>query len=92
VAAKALSTDDEGLESAPPWPQDAGIGAAEHGLFSGSDVYDLDRALAYVSSHSWVINAGPEERARILDAVRTAAPPGEFRMVESCTVWRGRRD
>ena len=90
-AAGALSSDDEGLEQGPPWPADSGIADPELGAFTGTDVYDRDRLLAYAASHSWVIESDEPDRERIFAGLRDLAPPGEFTVVEKCTVWRGRR-
>ncbi len=88
---RGMTSTEHGLERQPPWPADAGIVEPELAKFSGSETYNADRLVAYAASHSWVINAEFDERKRVLDAVRSVAPAGQFRIVEQVTVWRGVR-
>jgi SAM-dependent methyltransferase len=90
-ATRGMTIEERGLDTAPPWPSDAGIVEPELAKFPGTEDYDANRLVAYASSLSWVINAEAAERERVLADIRALAPAGNFRLVEQVTVWRGVR-
>ena len=59
--------------------------------FDYDEDYDVDRLVAMIASRSQTILLPPVERDRLLDDVRTLAPPPPFSFPSVCQCWRGER-
>ena len=75
----------------PVWTGADGLSEPERGLFSYTETYDADRLVAYVVSRSQTILLPDDERAALVELVRSTAPAGEFALPIVCEAWRGVR-
>jgi SAM-dependent methyltransferase len=72
-----------------PWRDAAGLSDPVKHVVRHSQPADADTLVANITSRSNVIIATDAERARIVEAVRDAAPPGDFEVPYLCEVWVG---
>jgi SAM-dependent methyltransferase len=74
-----------------PYDDRTDLTTPEQASFDHAEAFDPDRLVAMVASQSRTILLPPDERERVLDAVRALAPGGRFPFPMVCQVWRGRR-
>ncbi len=77
------------LDAQAPWHDVAGLTEPERHVVRHLQPADADTLAANIASRSAVIVTPEAERARILDAVRAAAPPGRFAVPYLCVTWVG---
>jgi SAM-dependent methyltransferase len=78
-------------DARPPYADQPALDAPVHGRFDYEEDYDVDRLVAMIASRSQTILLPPDERDRLLEAVRSLAPPRPFSFPSVCQCWRGER-
>jgi len=76
----------------PPYDGRPDLATPVHAVFDYAEDYDTDRLVAMIASRSQTILLAPDDRARLLEAVRELAPDAPFAFPSVCECWRGERN